>query len=166
MPCRKKDIWPLYQTMLHDYRAQMLSFCCRHSKSIADADMLFVAIVNDLLRCIGTLRADYTAQQRYRWLQRLMDHTLADYRKHKVPTVAFHRVPDIAVESNEDYELLEALLAHLEPDERIFIEEHLQGYTYGELAEKYGITVETARQRYHRLKNKLLTIYNTYYAKR
>lgn len=164
MPREVKDILTLYKEMLQDFRSQMLAFCYSHSNDATDADMLLVAIANDLWRSVGTLRPDSTPRQRNRWLHRVMRHSYDDYRRRKPLTVPLDQAYGIAVESNEEAELVEALLEHLAPEERLFLEEYLQSGGPAKLADQSGLTVGAVYQRYHRLIQRLRNIYHNYYA--
>ncbi len=163
MPSEGKDILSLYAELMQAYRQHMLNFCWDHSANPAEADMLLVAVTNDLLRSVGTLRPDSTPRQRFRWLQRVMRHAYADYRTKSPGIVPLSKVPDIAVETDEEAELVNAMLQHLSDDERSFVEERLQGYKPQEQASMHHISCDAVYQRHHRILMKLRTIYAKYY---
>ncbi|MBP5527497.1 MAG: hypothetical protein J6X79_03475 [Bacteroidales bacterium] len=164
MPSSDKDILTLYAELLHDHRQQILSYCWSHSTDLTDADILLVSITNALLRSIGTLRRDSTPRQRHRWLQRVMHHAYIDHRATRPHSVPLTKAGAIAVESDEDTLLVEALLEHLTDDDRAFLQQRFHGYSPHEQALHYGVSDGAIHQRYHRIILKLRDIYNKYYA--
>lgn len=164
MPRAEQDILTLYAELLHDYRQQILTFCWSHSNHLAEADMLLVDVTNAILRNVDTLHTDSSPRQRSRWLQRVMRHAYADYRKKNPRTAPLANAESIAVESDEEAQLVEALLEHLTPDERSFLEERLHGYTPDEQAAMHHLSRDAVYQRHHRIIQKLKTIYDKHYA--
>ncbi len=157
------DTLQRYAELLREFRRHLLNFCYRHSANAVEADQLLVAISNTLLRSVGILRTDATARQRNRWMKRVMQGALADYRRSTLRTVSLREPDSLAVETDEEAELVEALLEHLDADDRDFLRERFAGYRPAEQAARRGVSVDVVNHRYHRIVIKLRTIYKKYY---
>jgi len=160
------DTMRKYVELLGEYRQQIASFCFKHTRNADEAGELLCEVAEAIRRSIGTLRAT-VPWHRYRWLQQVMRHALADRRRrnrlHEVSLYMARNVPADDEADMEHKELVAALLEHLSDDERGLIQATMEGYTTDELAERHGVTRNVIHQRYRRIVMKLRTIYKQYY---
>ena len=70
-------------------------------------------------------------------------------------------VTHLSAEDQHRYdELLEDILARLQPSDRPLLKERLQGFSYAEIAKRYRLKEDTVRQRLHRIIKRLRKEYN------
>lgn len=153
-----------FEALLHDFGRHIKKFCVRRAGSADEASDLAQEVAMAVWESIGDLRADSTPWQLNRWLRRVMQSAVSDYFRHRrVSTVPIEEASDIPDLPRVDNELLNALLQHLDEEERRLMDERLAGYGVAELAERHEVSPNAMSQRFCRMIQKLRQIYNDEY---
>ena len=160
------DISQRYLELLHDYGKHIRRYCIAHSDTVYDAQELAQEVMANLWRRLPTVDADASPRQLNRWLQRVMHTTFLDHLRHHLlrpRTVPLAEANGLDDSKDYDAELLNALLQHLDNEERDLMDRYLAGYNATEIAADHHLSPATVRQRIHRIVLKLRTIYKQYY---
>lgn len=160
------DISQRYLDLLHDYGKQIRRYCISHGDTAYEAQELMQEVMTNLWRRLPSVDADSSPRQLNRWLQRVMHTTFLDYlRRHllRPRTVPLNDADGLGLGQDYDAELLDALLQHLDDEERCMMERYLAGYNATEISAEHHRSPDAVRQRIHRIILKLRTIYRQYY---
>lgn len=119
-----------------------------------------------LLTFIDELGADEGSFAEFRWVLRLAHSTLRRCKRSQLIATlplgdeiqCVDTTPD-----NKAREILEALMSHLDDDDRAFFSLIVDGYKLKELASAYGISESVAKKRYMYIKQKLNIINKKYH---
>lgn len=167
MPQRTTDTYNRYLRLLNDHEKQIQHFCILHSDSRFEACTLMQEVLEHVWLRFDSLDAASTPRQINRWLQHVMYSTFIDHlrhwRHHVVNTEPLEAAAGQEAPDNRDMELIDALLCHLDPQERQLVDDHLAGFTHAEIADHHHLTKYAVSQRLHRIVLKLKTIYKKYY---
>lgn len=166
MTQRTPETYNRYLKLLNDHEKQIQNYCVSHSDSRFEACTLMQEVLENVWHGFDTLDADSTARQVNRWLQRVMYTTFVSHLRHwhrSEVMVPLEEAESLAAGDDDNVELIQALLMHLSPDERQIVEQHLQGYTHAEIAERNQLTRMAVAQRIHRIIQKLKKLYQKYY---
>lgn len=155
-----------YDALLHDFGRHIASYCSRHAVGRGETRELVQDVMVTLWQKIDNLDPASSPRQVNRWLHKLMRQVVFDryFRRRQPTTVPLDEVTGMAESEDYDRELLDALVAHLDPDEQELIRERFEGYSPAEMANKRDLTVNTLNQRLSRITKKLKTIYEQQYA--
>ena len=155
-----------YNALLHDFEQHIVSYCSRHAVGRGETRELVQDVMVALWQRLDYLDPASTPRQTNRWLHRLMRQTVFDryFRRRPLPTVPVEEVAELSESEAYDRELLDDLVARLDPDEQQLIAERFEGYTPAEMAERHHTTVNTMNKRLSRITQKLKTIYEQQYA--
>lgn len=160
------ETYQRYLDLLHDYGSNIRHYCIVHSDTLYEAQELAQEVMANLWRRMGTLATGSTPRQVNRWLQRVMHTTFLDHlRRHLLwpPTVPLDAARNVDDGQDYDAELLDALLQHLDADEKKLMEQYLAGYKADEIAPGLHLSAAGVRQRIHRIILKMKTIYKQHY---
>lgn len=145
-----------YVALLRDFSKHIQHYCASHSDNLSDAEDLLQEVVLCIWRGLDTLQSDNPRQQN-RWLQRVMRTALQRHRRQHRNARPANLAPQIGIAApvEPEAEQVAELPEYLTDDERQLVEEHLQGYTLNEIAQRHGQKADLVRQRYHRIIEKL-----------
>ena len=167
MPQRTTDTYNRYLRLLNDHEKQIQHFCILHSDSRFEACTLMQEVLEHVWLRFDSLDATSSPRQINRWLQHVMRSTFIDHlrhwRHHVVNTEPLEAAAGQEAPDNGEMELIDALLCHLNPQERQLVDDHLAGFTHAEIADHHHLTKNAVSQRLHRIVLKLKTIYKKYY---
>ena len=157
-----------YMALMQRFGRHVVAYVARHARSAADADELMQETLAVVYQAVGSLDASSSERQQNRWLRQVMRTAYVRHRRHepRLATVPLDAVHDREEQPAYDAEMLDDLMARLDADERHLLQRHLEGYTAVELGCQLGLDAGTVRQRLHRIKLKLKTIYNKLYENR
>lgn len=155
-----------YDVLLNDFGRHIASYCSRHAVGRGETRELVQDVMVTLWQKLDNLDPASTPRQVNRWLHKLMRQVVFDryFRRRQPTTVPLDEVAGMSESEDYDRELLDDLVAHLDPDEQQLIAERFEGYTPAEMAERHHTTVNTMNQRLSRITKKLKTIYEQQYA--
>ena len=114
-----------------------------------------------LIKLAKTLRADSGTPAEFKWVMRVVRTTLRKYKySGHIVTAQLSEAAEIPNPEHSDKarETLKALMAHLDADDRSFLELYSFGYSLNELADFYEISSSEAKRRFARIKQKLIEI--------
>ena len=104
------------------------------------------------------IRPDATPEQQRSWVWWQVRSVFYQLRRRKTLTVeslAEHTECSVNEEEAEEKEVLESLMAALDPDERHIVQFHLDGYRGDEIGQQMGISRNNYYQRMHRAIGKM-----------
>lgn len=160
------DISQRYLELLHDYGKHIRRYCIAHSDTLYEAQELAQEVMTNLWRRLPSVDANSSPRQLNHWLQHVMHSTFIDHLRHHLlrpRTVPFAEADGLDDSKDYDAELLNALLQHLDNEERNLMNRYLAGYNATEIAAEHRLTASAVRQRIHRIVMKLRAIYKQYY---
>lgn len=160
------ETYERYLVLLHDHGSQIRRYCIDHSDSLYEAQELTQKVMANIWQRLPSVAPSSTPRQLNRWLQRLMFTTFIDHLRHNLlrpRTVPLSEADSIAEGHDNAAELLNAMLSHLDEEEREIVNRYLAGYRLAEMAERQDLSADAMRQHFHRIVLKLRTIYKQYY---
>lgn len=153
------DDYQRYEALLRSFRRHIEHYCFTHSGSADEAAELVQAVFNKVWNSIGTLSPDSSPQQVNRWMKVVMRSVAGSwFRRKRVETVPLDEAAQVTDQPAYDAELLDDLMSHLDAEERILLQERLDGYSSTEIGERHGIKANAVDQRIFRIINKLKQI--------
>ncbi|MBQ6955152.1 MAG: RNA polymerase sigma factor [Bacteroidales bacterium] len=156
------DDYRRYEALLRDFGRHIEHYCFTHCSSAFEASELVQAVLDKVWNGIATLRPDSSSRQVNRWLQKVMRSAAADwFRRRRGHTVPLEATALVADQPSYDTELLDDLLSYLSDEERVLLQERLDGYSSAEIGERHGIAANAVDQRIFRIVNKLKQIVNS-----
>lgn len=152
-----------YEALLHRFGRHIQAYCARKANSAEECKELVQCVLVALWDGVGTLGDDSRPRQQNRWLQRVMRSAVGMHFRRRRSMVPIEEIVDMPESQDEGAELLDALMQHLDPDERALLQERFDGYSVVEMAERRHVEANALYQRIYRITNKLKQIYHEEY---
>ena len=163
------ELYSVYTQLIEQHKKSIWAVCWHYCHGdIERCRDLMQEVSLVLWTRINRLRDDATPQQVKKWVvlnARSVARNLI--RKHEIDTTEItDAMADYLAEDDSNAqvsETLQELIAWLNTDDRRFVNDYLQGYTYKELASKYNINPDSANKRMHLIIQKLKKIKDKIY---
>ncbi len=155
----------LYSDLLAEHGGQILNYCCMIGVDLDTTRSLVQEVNIAIWLALDRLDPSSSPRQVNRWIQKVMRHTIYDYcfRRRRISTQPLDNTIPLPAPDNADRELLDELVSYLPADDRLLMQQLLDGYSRAEIAAADGITRNAVDQRVHRIVNKMKTIYSKLY---
>lgn len=150
-----------YTELVRKYRDRYVRFAAR---MLGSADAAEDALQDAFVRAFDQLAQCQDPDKFVGWFFLILrNRCYAERRRDKdrVPLDAAHAVPaaertDGAMEATERRQALQQALLELTPEQReVFVLKHIEGLSYGEMAERLGTSVPSLKMRMHRAYDRL-----------
>ena len=167
--CNNIELYSVYAQLIEQHKKKIWAVCwryCHGDRERCRDLMQDVALV--LWTRIDRLRDDATPQQIQRWVvlnARSVARNLMRKPEINTTEITFAMADYLAEDDSKSQlsETLQEILSWLNTDDRRFVNDYLQGYTYKELAVKYNINPDSANKRMHLIIQKLRKIKDKIY---